>query len=44
VTVATAKSPDSVLWLMIWVTVIAAVLVGPSLGLLLYLFKGKRPA
>ncbi len=43
ITVETAKSPNGVLWAMIGVVLVGAILLLPSLGYLLYLFKGKRP-
>lgn len=43
ITVETAKSPDGVLWTMIGAIAAGSILVIPSLGYLLYLFKGKRP-
>lgn len=43
ITVFTAKSPDAVLWVMVWAIAGGSILIVPSLGYLLYLFKGKRP-
>ena len=41
ITVANAKSPEAVLWIIVWSILAAGVLVLPSLGLLLYLIKEK---
>jgi cytochrome d ubiquinol oxidase subunit II len=41
VTISNARSPDAVLWIMVWSILVACLLVLPSLGLLLYLFKEK---
>lgn len=43
ITVESAKSPDGVLWAMIATIVAGSILVMPSLSVLLYLFKGRRP-
>ena len=42
-TMAMAKSPEPVLWAMIWGLSLGSILLVPSLVYLFYLFKGKRP-
>ncbi|OGQ37669.1 MAG: hypothetical protein A2W61_07920 [Deltaproteobacteria bacterium RIFCSPLOWO2_01_44_7] len=42
-TIESAKSPDTVLWSMIWSLALGSVILIPSLFYLFYLFKGKRP-
>lgn len=42
ITVSTAKSPDNILWLLVWSILGGAVLLVPSLIYLLYVFKGTR--
>jgi len=41
--VDSAKGPESVLWAMIIVIAAGAVVLGPALGWLFYLFKGQHP-
>ncbi|MDO8526113.1 MAG: cytochrome d ubiquinol oxidase subunit II [Deltaproteobacteria bacterium] len=43
ITLANAKSPDTVLKAMFFGLVFGSILLLPSLGFLFYLFKGKRP-
>jgi cytochrome d ubiquinol oxidase subunit II len=42
-TLSAAKSPEAVLWALVWSIAGGAVLLGPALAWLFYLFKGKRP-
>ena len=42
-TMSAAKGPKTVLWAMVWSIAGGAVLLGPALTWLFYLFKGKRP-
>ena len=43
ITVDAAKSPDSVLWAMIFSLAVGSIFLIPSLAWLFYLFKGRRP-
>lgn len=43
ITVEMAKSPDSVLWFMVYGVVGGSIFLIPSLAYLFYLFKGKQP-
>lgn len=43
ITVDMAKSPEPVLWAMIWSLVFGSIFLVPSLAWLFYLFKGRRP-
>ncbi|MBI1902516.1 MAG: cytochrome d ubiquinol oxidase subunit II [Planctomycetia bacterium] len=42
ITVVSAKAPDSVLWLVVWIAGAGATVLAPSLALLLWLFKAER--
>ena len=42
-TLETAKSPEGVLWFMVYSVAAGSVFVVPALGYLFYLFKGQRP-
>ena len=44
VTVEAARAPEAVLHAVLWVLPVGAALVVPSLALLFYLFKGRRPS
>jgi cytochrome d ubiquinol oxidase subunit II len=41
ITVASAKAPDAVLWLVAWTAGVGAMVLAPSLALLLWLFKAE---
>lgn len=44
VTLEAAKSPESVLWFVVYSVAGGSVFLGPALAYLLYVFKGQRPA
>lgn len=43
ISIDTAKGPAAVLRATVWAIAVGTILIIPSLGFLLYLFKGKRP-